>query len=105
MSFPLPFLAALKPHIGAEAIESTLPEGFNERTKGRWVVHGDWVQQLLILSHPSVGCFVTHCGSGSLTKAMVNECQLIKVQKTTFLAFCVPPKCFAAIWCGLEIDG
>ncbi|KAG5035716.1 hypothetical protein JHK87_010626 [Glycine soja] len=54
------FLAALKPPIGAEAIESALPEGFNERTNGRGVVHGDWVQQLLILSHPSVGCFVTH---------------------------------------------
>ena len=53
----------------------------------------------------SVGCFVTHCGSGSLIEAMVNECQLIKVQKTTFLAFCVPPKCFAASWCGLEIVG
>ena len=73
----MPFLAALKPPIGAEAIESALPEGFNERTKGRGVVHGDWVQQLLILSHPSVGCFVTHCGSGSLTEAMVNECQLV----------------------------
>jgi len=51
----MPFLAALKPPIGAEAIESALPEGFNERTNGRGVVHGDWVQQLLILSHPSVG--------------------------------------------------
>jgi len=50
-----------------------------------------------------VGCFVTQCGSGSLTKAMVNECQLIKVQKATLLAFCVPPKCFAASCCGLEI--
>ena len=62
----MPFLAALKPPIGAEAIESALPEGFNERTKGRGVVHGDWVQQLLILSHPFMGCFVTHCGSGSI---------------------------------------
>ncbi|KAL5192128.1 UDP-glycosyltransferase 79B30 [Glycine soja] len=31
------FLAALKPPIGAEAIESALPEGFNERTNGRGV--------------------------------------------------------------------
>ncbi|CAJ1961810.1 unnamed protein product [Sphenostylis stenocarpa] len=73
----MPFLVALKPPIGTETIESALPEGFNERTKGRGMVRGDWVQQQLILSHPSVGCFVTHCGSGSLTEAMVNECQLV----------------------------
>ena len=40
----MPFLAALKAHIGFEAIESALPEGFNERTKRRGVVRGDWVQ-------------------------------------------------------------
>ncbi|XP_057434148.1 cyanidin 3-O-galactoside 2''-O-xylosyltransferase FGGT1-like [Lotus japonicus] len=73
----MPFLAALKPPVGAETMESALPEGFQERTKGRGVVQGDWVQQQLILSHSSVGCFVTHCGSGSLTEAMVNECQLV----------------------------
>lgn len=73
----MPFLAALKPPIGAETMNSALPEGFSDRTKGRGLVHGDWVQQQLILSHPSVGCFVTHCGSGSLTEAMVNECQLV----------------------------
>ena len=42
-----------------------------------------------------MGCFVTQYGSRSLTEPMVNECQLIKVQKTTLLAFCVPSKCFA----------
>uniref|UniRef100_A0A2N9EMS9 Glycosyltransferase n=1 Tax=Fagus sylvatica TaxID=28930 RepID=A0A2N9EMS9_FAGSY len=73
----MPFLAALKPPIGAETIESALPEGFEERVKGRGVVHGDWIQQQLILRHPSVGCFVTHCGSGSLSEAMMTECQLV----------------------------
>ncbi|KAK7246428.1 hypothetical protein RIF29_41296 [Crotalaria pallida] len=73
----MPFLAALKSPIGAETLKSALPEGFHDRTKGRGIVHGEWVQQQLILSHPSVGCFVTHCGSGSLTEAMVNECQLV----------------------------
>ncbi|XP_030940903.1 anthocyanidin 3-O-glucoside 2''-O-glucosyltransferase-like [Quercus lobata] len=73
----LPFLAALKKPMQAETIDSALPEGFEERVKGRGVVHGDWVQQQLILRHPSVGCFVTHCGSGSLSEAMVTECQLV----------------------------
>ncbi|KAE8686694.1 Anthocyanidin 3-O-glucoside 2''-O-glucosyltransferase [Hibiscus syriacus] len=73
----LPFLVALKPPMGAETIESALPEGFKERVKGRGFVHGGWVPQQLILNHPSVGCFVTHCGSGSLAEAMVKDCQLV----------------------------
>ncbi|KAA3452931.1 anthocyanidin 3-O-glucoside 2''-O-glucosyltransferase-like [Gossypium australe] len=59
----LPFLVALKPPMGAKTIESALPEGFQERLKGRGILHG--------------GCFVTHCGSGSLAEAMVSDCQLV----------------------------
>ncbi|KAA8519726.1 hypothetical protein F0562_013982 [Nyssa sinensis] len=73
----MPFLAALKPPVGAETIESALPEGFQKRTQERGVVYGGWLQQQLILGHPSVGCFVTHCGSGSLSEGMMNECQLV----------------------------
>ncbi|GKV29626.1 hypothetical protein SLEP1_g38533 [Rubroshorea leprosula] len=73
----LPFLAALKPPMGFQDVESALPEGFEDRVKGKGFVHGGWVQQQLILKHPSVGCFVTHCGWGSLWEAMVNECQLV----------------------------
>lgn len=72
-----PFFAALKPPMGAETVEEALPEGFTERTGERGVVDGGWVQQQLILSHPSVGCFVTHCGWGSLSEAMVNDCRLV----------------------------
>lgn len=72
-----PFLAALKPPRNCETIESALPEGFLERTKDRGMIHGGWVQQLVILHHPSVGCFVTHCGAGSLSEAMMSECQLV----------------------------
>ncbi|KAK6932624.1 UDP-glucuronosyl/UDP-glucosyltransferase [Dillenia turbinata] len=73
----LPFFVALKTPFGAETIQSALPKGFRERIIDKGVVHGGWVQQQLILQHPSVGCFVTHCGSGSLSEAMVNECQLV----------------------------
>lgn len=70
----LPFLAALKPPIGAEgSIESALPEGFEERNKGRGIVYGGWIQQQLILGHPSVGCFVNHCGYGTLTEGLMSE--------------------------------
>ena len=73
----LPFLAALRPPFGIESIEAALPEGFNKRTQERGIVHGGWIQQQLILAHPSVGCFVTHCGYGSLSESLVNKCQLV----------------------------
>ncbi|XP_058756242.1 UDP-glycosyltransferase 79B30-like [Vicia villosa] len=73
----MPFFAALKPPFGFTTVEEALPEGFAERIKGRGVVYGGWVQQQLILEHPSVGCFITHCGSGSLSEALVNKCQLV----------------------------
>ncbi|XP_073127755.1 cyanidin 3-O-galactoside 2''-O-xylosyltransferase FGGT1-like [Henckelia pumila] len=75
----LPFLAVLKPPEGCKTVVEALPEGFKNRTEKRGVIHGGWVQQQLILSHPSIGCFVTHCGSGSLSEAMVNECQLVLI--------------------------
>lgn len=75
----LPFLAALKPPYGAETIEEALPEGFGERIRGRGVVHGGWIQQRLILEHPCVGCFVTHCGSGSLMEGLLSKSQLVMI--------------------------
>ncbi|CAI0543931.1 unnamed protein product [Linum tenue] len=49
-----PFLVALKPPAGASTIEEALPEGFEERVKGRGIVTGEWVEQVAILNHPSV---------------------------------------------------
>ncbi|XP_004487588.1 cyanidin 3-O-galactoside 2''-O-xylosyltransferase FGGT1 [Cicer arietinum] len=72
-----PFLAALKPPVGFESIEEALPQGFNERVKGRGIAYGGWVQQQLILGHTSIGCFITHCGAASITEGLVNTCQLV----------------------------
>ncbi|MBA0663126.1 hypothetical protein Goklo_007167 [Gossypium klotzschianum] len=58
----LPFLVALEPPMGAQTIESALPEGFQERVNGRGFVYGGWMPQQLIPRHLSMGCFVTHCG-------------------------------------------
>ncbi|XP_057727295.1 cyanidin 3-O-galactoside 2''-O-xylosyltransferase FGGT1-like [Arachis stenosperma] len=72
-----PFLAALKPPVEFDSIEQVLPEGFKERVEGSGVVYDGWVQQQLILEHPSVGCFITHCGAASITEALVSSCQLV----------------------------
>ncbi|KAK7290828.1 hypothetical protein RIF29_05552 [Crotalaria pallida] len=72
-----PFLAALKPPIGFESIREALPEGFVERVGGKGIAYGGWVQQQLILGHPSIGCFITHCGAASMTEALVSKCQLV----------------------------
>lgn len=75
----LPFLVALKPPMGASTVEEALPEGFEERVKGRGVVWGGWVQQVSILNHPSVGCFVNHCGFGSMWESLMSDCQIVLV--------------------------
>ncbi|WCJ41169.1 UDP-Glycosyltransferase superfamily protein [Euphorbia peplus] len=75
----LPFLLALKPPTGVANIEEALPDGFQERVGGRGVVCGGWVEQVKILNHPSVGCFVTHCGFGSMWESLMNDCQIVLI--------------------------
>uniref|UniRef100_A0A0A9GX19 Uncharacterized protein n=1 Tax=Arundo donax TaxID=35708 RepID=A0A0A9GX19_ARUDO len=54
-----------------------LPEGFIERTRGVGLVLQSWAPQTAILGHPSVGCFVTHCGWNSILESITNGVPMV----------------------------
>ncbi|KAI8029374.1 UDP-glycosyltransferase 91A1 [Camellia lanceoleosa] len=67
----LPFFWVLRNRLGVADTEVIkLPNGFEERTKERGVVCTSWAPQLKILSHDSVGGFLSHSGLSSVIEAI-----------------------------------
>ncbi|RLM70134.1 hypothetical protein C2845_PM17G09260 [Panicum miliaceum] len=81
-----PFLVVLKFPNGADAeseLAARVPPGFEERVKGRGVLHTGWVQQQHILQHPSVWCYVDHSGFSSVVEGLVAGCRLVLLPMKT----------------------
>ncbi|CAN1251757.1 UDP-glycosyltransferase 79B6 [Linum perenne] len=74
-----PFLVVLKPPTGSSTIQEALPEGFEDRVKERGIVCNEWVQQVALVNHSSTGCFVNHCGFGSMWESLMSDCQIVLV--------------------------
>ncbi|XP_031492685.1 UDP-glycosyltransferase 83A1-like [Nymphaea colorata] len=66
-----PFLWVSRPDIMGSFGGAAYPEGFMERVGRRALIVG-WAPQKEVLSHPSVACFLTHCGWNSTMEAVSN---------------------------------
>ncbi|XP_027349000.1 UDP-glycosyltransferase 73C2-like [Abrus precatorius] len=66
-----PFIWVIKEGSKSEGLEKLIKEdGFEERSSGRSLLIRGWAPQILILSHPSIGGFITHCGWNSTIEAV-----------------------------------
>ncbi|GKA74005.1 UDP-glycosyltransferase 73C6-like protein [Tanacetum coccineum] len=66
-----PFIWVIRSVHREKEVEEWLAEsGFEERVKDRGLIIRGWAPQVLILSHPSVGGFLTHCGWNSTLESV-----------------------------------
>ncbi|XP_058068814.1 UDP-glycosyltransferase 83A1-like [Magnolia sinica] len=64
------FLWVVRPDLTG-ASSDAYPDGFEARVAGRGRIVG-WSPQQTVLAHPSISCFLTHCGWNSTMEGMSN---------------------------------
>jgi coniferyl-alcohol glucosyltransferase len=60
-----------------DEIQKQLPEGFLERIKNVGMLVQEWAPQVNVLKHPSIGCFISHCGWGSVLESLTHGVPII----------------------------
>lgn len=65
-----PFIWVIKDRERTSEVDKWLLEGFEERVSTRGLVIKGWAPQVVILSHPAIGGFMTHCGWNAILEAV-----------------------------------
>ncbi|XP_047096397.1 UDP-glycosyltransferase 73E1-like [Lolium rigidum] len=69
--------ASNRPFVWVAKETDGLDSGFDARVEGRGLVIRGWAPQMTILSHPSVGGFLTHCGWNSALESLSHGVPLL----------------------------
>lgn len=70
-----PFIWVIQPSPGGSGYY--YPEGLDEKVGSRGLIISGWAPQLLILSHPSTGGFLSHCGWNSTLESLMQGVPLL----------------------------
>lgn len=89
-------------------ISQLLPEGFESRIRDRGLVVPSWAPQIAVLSHPSTGGFISHCGWNSTLESISRGVPMIcwpLFAEQRFNMFLLVNEFKAAIEVKMEGDG